>query len=85
MLIKFEEETDKPVKNMGIIEVVETYYQEYGEKIGKKIGKKEGKNEERSATVVKLYSRDFEINQIADILEITIEEVQQILKAKSLI
>jgi hypothetical protein len=34
---------------------------------------------------VKLSSRGFEINQIADILEIYIEEVEQILKAKSLI
>jgi predicted transposase YdaD len=89
MLIKFEEETDKPVKNMGIVEAVETYYKEYGikqgKKEGRKIGKIEGKIEERVSTVVKLYSRGFEINQIADILELTAEEVQQILKAKSLI
>ena len=73
MLIKFEDETDKPVKSMGIIETVETYYQEYGEK------------KERSATVVKLYSRGFEIKQIADILEIKLKEVQKILEDKSLI
>ena len=73
MLIKFEDETDKPVKSMGIIETVETYYQEYGEK------------KERSATVVKLYSRVFEIKQIADILEIKLKEVQKILEDKSLI
>jgi predicted transposase YdaD len=89
LLSKFEEETDKQIKSMGIIEAVETYYREYGEKIGEKRGKKEGeiKGEikERSATVVKLYSRGFEINQIADILEIKVEEVQEILKYKSLI
>ena len=93
MLIKFEEETDKPVKSMGIIETVETYYKEYGVKEGKKIGKKlgriegkiEGKIEERSDTVVKLFSRGFEISQITDILEIKVEEIEQILKKKSLI
>ena len=63
MLIKFEDETEKPAKNMGIIETVETYYQEYGEK------------KERATTVVKLYSRGFEIIQIADILEIKEKEV----------
>jgi hypothetical protein len=73
MLIKFEEETDKPIKSMGIIETVETYYQEYGEK------------KERSATVVKLFNRGFEVKQIADILEIKEKEVQKILKYKSLI
>jgi hypothetical protein len=77
MLIKFEEETDKPVKNMGIVEAVETYYREYGEK--------EGEKKERSATVVKLFNRGFEVKQIADILEIKEKEVQKILKAKSLI
>ncbi len=89
MLIKFEDETDKPIKGMGIIETVETYYREYGEKIGEKRGEKKGeiKGEikERSATVVKLFSRGFEIKQISDILEIKVEEVEQILKAKSLI
>ncbi len=73
MLIKFEEETEKPIKSMGIIETVETYYQEYGEK------------KERSATVVKLFNRGFEVKQIADILEIKEKEVQKILKDKSLI
>jgi hypothetical protein len=85
MLIKFEEETDKPVKSMGIIETVETYYREYGEKIGEKKGVVLGKNEERSATVVKLFNRGFEVKQIADILEIKEKEVQKILKDKSLI
>jgi predicted transposase/invertase (TIGR01784 family) len=82
---------------MGIIETVETYYQEYGEKIGKEIGEKIGeergkeigkeigKEGERIETITKLFKRGFEINQIADILEISVEEVQQILKAKSLI
>ena len=73
MLIKFENETAKPVKSMGIIETVETYYQEYG------------RQEERSNTIVKLYSRGFEVKQIADILEIKLKEVQKILKDKSLI
>jgi hypothetical protein len=73
MLIKFEEETEKPAKSMGIIETVETYYQEYGEK------------KERSATVVKLFNRCFEVKQIADILEIKEKEVRQLLKDKSLI
>jgi DNA-binding NarL/FixJ family response regulator len=73
MLIKFEEETDKSIKSMGIIETVETYYQEYGEK------------KERSATVAKLFNRGFEVKQIADILEIKEKEVQKILKDKSLI
>jgi DNA-binding NarL/FixJ family response regulator len=73
MLIKFEEETEKPVKSMGIIETVETYYQEYGEK------------KERSATVVKLFNRGFEVKQIADILEIKEKEVRQLLKDKPLI
>jgi hypothetical protein len=73
MLIKFEEETDKPIKSMGIIETVETYYQEYG------------KQEERSNTVAKLFNRGFEIKQIADILEIKEKEVQKILRDKSLI
>lgn len=77
MLIKFEDETEKPAKSMGIIETVETYYREYGEK--------EGEKKERSATVVKLYSRGFEIKQIADILEIKEKEVRQLLKDKSLI
>jgi predicted transposase YdaD len=35
MLIKFEEETDKPIKSMGIIETVETYYKTYGVREGK--------------------------------------------------
>jgi DNA-binding NarL/FixJ family response regulator len=77
MFTKFEEETDKPVKNMGIVEAVETYYQEYGEKEGRKI--------ERADTVVKLFNRGFEVKQIADILEIKEKEVQKILKSKSLI
>jgi DNA-binding NarL/FixJ family response regulator len=85
MLIKFEEETDKPIKSMGIIETVETYYREYGEKIGEKKGVMLGKNEERADTVVKLFNRGFEIKQIADILEIKEKEVQKILKNKSLI
>jgi DNA-binding NarL/FixJ family response regulator len=77
MFTKFEEETEKPVKNMGIVEAVETYYREYGEK--------EGEKKERSATVVKLFNRGFEVKQIADILEIKEKEVQKILKSKSLI
>ena len=97
MLVKFEQEIDKPIKNMDIIETVENYYKTYGIREGKKLGKKlgkiegkklgkiEGKIEERSNTVVKLYSHGFEMNQIADILEITIEEVEQILKAMSMI
>ena len=93
LLIKFEQETDKPIKNMGIIETVETYYREYGEKIGERKGEKKGeikgeikgKQEERSATIVKLFSRGFEVKQIADILEIKVKEIEQILKEKSLI
>jgi DNA-binding NarL/FixJ family response regulator len=77
MLIKFEDETEKPEKSMGIIETVETYYREYGEKEGRKI--------ERSATVAKLFNRGFEVKQIADILEIKEKEVQKMLKDKSLI
>ena len=77
MLIKFEEETEKPAKSMGIIETVETYYREYSEKEGRKI--------ERADTVVKLFNRGFEVKQIADILEIKEKEVRQLLKDKSLI
>jgi uncharacterized protein (UPF0335 family) len=77
MLIKFEEETEKPVKNMGIVEAVENYYREYGEK--------EGRRGERADTVGKLFNRGFDVKQIADILEIKEKEVQKILKAKSLI
>jgi predicted transposase YdaD len=80
LLIKFEEEINKPIKSMGIIETVETYYQEYGRKEGKKEGKKEGRKEERSNTILKLSSRGFEVNQIADILEITEDEVRKYLK-----
>ena len=35
MLVKFEEEIDKPIKNMDIIETVETYYKTYGGREGK--------------------------------------------------
>lgn len=77
MLIKFEEEIDKPIKSMGIIEAVETYYQEYGEK--------KGERKERSATVVKLFNRGFEVKHIADILEIKEKEVRQLLRDKFLI
>ena len=42
LTIKFEEQINKPVKSMGIIETVETYYKQYGVREGKKLGKKLG-------------------------------------------
>jgi hypothetical protein len=97
MLLKFEEETSKPIESMGIIERVETYYKTYGVREGKRIGKKLGREEGRiigrvegvdigkmqqlSKNVCQMAARGFDANQIADILEISKNEVEMILKS----
>lgn len=109
MLLKFEEETSKPIESMGIIERVETYYRTYGEKEGKKIGEKvgmekglekglakgrvEGRVEginiglhhQLSINVCQMFLKGFDKIEIADILEISENQVQKILKLKNLI
>ena len=101
MLLKFEEETSKPIESMGIIERVETYYKTYGVREGKRIGKKLGREEGRvegrvegidlgvyqqlSKNVCQMFLKGFDIVKIADILEISENEVQKILQSKELI
>jgi predicted transposase YdaD len=101
MLLKFEEETSKPIESMGIIERVETYYKTYGVREGKRIGKKLGREEGRvegrvegidiglyqqlSKNVCQMFSKGFDIVKIADILEVSEDEVKKILKLNNLI
>ncbi len=101
LTLKFEEQINKPIKSMGIIETVETYYKQYGVREGKKLGRIEGRKEghkegreegeglgvekERRNTIIKFHNHNFEVKQIANILEIQEEEVLKVLKDKSLL
>ncbi len=85
--IKFEKEFDNITNNqptMGILELIKQKTLEEAERIGKEKGKEEGISEgitngiskERRKSISKMLAKKFDFEMIADILEISISEVE---------
>ncbi len=68
----------KQQKNMGIIELVENAYFEAAEARGKAEGKDEGKNE----MILKCFSKGMKIPEIANLLDIPIEYIKELIGKK---
>ena len=50
--------------------------------LGEKVGKEEGRREEKINVVKKLHSIDMPIKQIAEVVEMNVEEVEKIINGK---
>lgn len=62
--------------------MIKTLYDPRVKAAGKKVGKKEGKKERDFEIALRLLNRGMNVNEIADITELTVEEVRKLQKSK---
>ena len=63
-------------------EIGEKIGEERGKKIGEKIGEERGKKTEKMKMIKKLFEKNMKIDEIAEIVELNVEEVKSILENK---
>ena len=63
-------------------EIGEKIGEERGKKIGEKVGEERGKKTEKMKMIKKLFEKNMKIDEIAEIVELNVEEVKSILENK---
>ena len=61
-------------------EIGEKIGEERGKKIGEKVGEERGKKTEKTRMIKRLFEKNMKIDEIAEIVELSIKEVENVLK-----